>query len=109
MSGEWNLDPCLPGDDGIKFLFACRIKNDADAKKKELVKRKLKEAGALNSVRFSDTFSDMPKLYNLADIITFPVSNMAGKFDVPLVIIEAYACGKPVILSDLPAFKEFSK
>ena len=38
----------------------------------------------------------------------FPVENLKGKFDVPLIIIEAYACGKPVILSDLPQFLEFT-
>jgi glycosyltransferase involved in cell wall biosynthesis len=33
---------------------------------------------------------------------------MKGKFDIPLAIIEPYACAKPVILSDLPIFAEFS-
>jgi glycosyltransferase involved in cell wall biosynthesis len=50
----------------------------------------------------------MPGLYNTADTIIFPVANLTGKFDVPLIIIEAYACGKPVILSDLPQFSEFA-
>jgi glycosyltransferase involved in cell wall biosynthesis len=92
----------------FKFLFALRVKNEVDRKKKEEIKEKLQHAGILDSVRFSDTVSDVAALYSVADIITFPVSNMAGKFDVPLVILEAYACGKPVILSDLPLFQEFS-
>jgi glycosyltransferase involved in cell wall biosynthesis len=50
----------------------------------------------------------MPSLYNTADVVIFPVENLKGKFDVPLIIIEAYACGKPVILSDLPQFAEFT-
>jgi glycosyltransferase involved in cell wall biosynthesis len=50
----------------------------------------------------------MPGLYNTTDIVIFPVENLKGKFDVPLIIIEAYACGKPVILSDLPQFFEFT-
>ena len=33
---------------------------------------------------------------------------MNGKFDIPLAIIEGYACGKPMIISDLPIFAEFS-
>ena len=33
---------------------------------------------------------------------------MKGKFDIPLVIIETQACAKPIILSDLPIFAEFS-
>lgn len=65
-------------------------------------------AGILDRVRFSDTVSDVAALYNVADIVTFPVADMAGKFDIPLVILEAYACGRPVILSDLPLFREFS-
>ncbi len=92
----------------IKFIFACRVKNDADQKKKDEVVAKLTQAGIIDRVRFSDTFKDMPKLYNLTDIVLFPVGDMRGKFDIPLVIIEGYACGKPVIVSDLPIFQEFT-
>ena len=91
------------------FLFALRVKNDADQKKKEELQERFRRAGILDSIRFSDTVFDVASLYNVADIVTFPVANMHGKFDVPLVILEAYACGRPVILSDLPIFAEFSK
>ena len=33
---------------------------------------------------------------------------MHGKFDVPLVVIEAMASEKPIIISDLPIFNEFA-
>ncbi len=92
----------------IKYLCACRIKNEKDAEKKKEVIEKLKKAGHLDKVAFSDTFGDVNKLYNLADIILFPVNNMRGKFDVPLAMIEPYACKKPVIASDLPILQEFS-
>lgn len=92
----------------IRFVFACRVKNNEDAKKKEEVKKRFLVAGLVGYVSFSDTISDMPALYNTSDIVIFPVSNLNGKFDVPLVIIEAYACGKPVILTDLPQFREFA-
>lgn len=95
-------------DSNLRFIFACRVKNEDDAKKKDEVIKALDEADLLPKVAFSDTVFDMPALYNLADVVAFPVGNMHGKFDVPLVIIEAYACGKPVILSDLPEFEEFS-
>ncbi len=95
-------------DSNLRFIFACRVKNDTDAKKKAEVVAALDAADLLPKVAFTDTSFDMPALYNLADVIAFPVTDMKGKFDVPLVIIEAYACGKPVILSDLPAFEEFS-
>lgn len=92
----------------LVFIFACRVKNDADQHKKDEVIQKLTETGIIDSVRFSDTWKDMPKLYNLVDIVLFPVENMRGKFDIPLVIIEGYACAKPVIVSDLPIFGEFA-
>lgn len=91
-----------------KFVFANRLKNEKDAIKKARVIETLKEAGILNKVIFTDTFSDMPKIYNLSDVVIFPAQNMTGKFDVPLAVIEAMACAKPVVISNLPILQEFS-
>lgn len=92
------------------FLFACRIKNEADRLKREEVREAFRQAGCLDRVRFEENHAttDMAAIYNTADVIAFPVGDLKGKFDVPLIIIEAYASGKPVILSDLEAFREFS-
>lgn len=92
------------------FLFACRIKNEADRIKREEIRERFRVAGCLDHIRFeeSDATADMAAIYNTADVIAFPVGDLRGKFDVPLIIIEAYASGKPVILSDLEAFREFS-
>jgi glycosyltransferase involved in cell wall biosynthesis len=92
----------------IKYLCACRIKNASDAQKKQELIQKLKNVGHADKVIFTDTFEDMNAVYNLSDIIIFPVTTMRGKFDVPLAMIEPYACKKPVITSDLSLFKEFS-
>ncbi len=97
-------------DSPIRFLFACRIKNSADAAKRDELQARTRALGLEQQILFQDSHAtvDMPALYNAADAILFPVENLRGKFDVPLVIIEAYACGKPVILSDLPQFREFT-
>lgn len=92
----------------IKLIFACRVKNSADAHKKDEVIEKLKASDCLDRVVFTDTFADMASLYNLCDVIIFPVQNMQGKFDIPLVVPEAMACEKPVILSDLPILQELT-
>ncbi|EKE20164.1 MAG: hypothetical protein ACD_8C00047G0006 [uncultured bacterium] len=91
-----------------KFIFANRVKNEKDARKKDEVIAILEEKDILDRVIFTDTFSDMPKIYNLSDVVIFPVRDMKGKFDVPLAVIEAFACAKPVIISNLPILKEFS-
>jgi glycosyltransferase involved in cell wall biosynthesis len=92
------------------FLFACRIKNEADRMKREEIRERFRVAGCLDRIRFeeSDATADMAAVYNTADVVAFPVGDLNGKFDVPLIIIEAYASGKPVILSDLDTFREFS-
>ncbi len=90
------------------LILALRVKNAADAEEKKKIQNRLKRNGYLNLVRFTDTFDDMPGLYNLSDIILFPVSNLHGKFDVPLALIEAYAAGKPTVVSDIGELAEFT-
>lgn len=92
----------------LKFVFACRIKNQADVKKKAEVQKILKDNGLDRNVIYTDTVPNMVDLYNLSDLIVFPVVNMFGKFDVPLAVIEAMACAKPIIISDLPVLREFT-
>lgn len=92
----------------IKFVFACRIKNKDDLIKKEEVQKKLKKKGLLDLVRFPETFTTLDKMLNASDLVIFPIRDMKGKFDVPLAVIEAMACAKPVIISDLPILKEFA-
>jgi len=96
-------------DNKIKIFLSCRVKNDEDKKKKEETARIIKEKGLEGHVITQENhYTTMEKIYNLADVVIFPVENMKGKFDVPLVVIEAMACGKPVIISDLPVLKEFA-
>jgi glycosyltransferase involved in cell wall biosynthesis len=92
----------------IKIIFACRIKNDKDARKRRDIINVLSRKKLLEIARFPNTFSTMEKVYNLSDVVLFPVQNMKGKFDIPLVVPEAMACEKPVILSDLPILSELS-
>jgi len=94
--------------ENIKIILACRVKNDEDKKKKEETLRIIKENNLEDYVKIPDTFTTLEKVYNLANVAAFPVENMKGKFDVPLVVIEAMACEKPAIISDLPIFEEFA-
>jgi glycosyltransferase involved in cell wall biosynthesis len=92
----------------IKFTLAFRVKNEKDSRKKEEIKKTLEKHKIESQVLLPDTFMTMEKIYNLADVVIFPVENMEGKFDVPLAVIEAMACARPVIISDLPILNEFA-
>jgi glycosyltransferase involved in cell wall biosynthesis len=92
-----------------KLALAVRIKNNKDEEKKKEVVKKLRDTNLLDRVCFFDDGSyKMPPVYNLCDISLFPVSDMKGKFDIPLAVVEAMACEKPVILTDLPILSELS-
>lgn len=95
-----------------RLSLAVRVKNKRDAVKKKEVVEKLKRQNILDKVAFHDEddyrIFDMADAYNLCDVSLFPVQNMRGKFDIPLVVPEAMACAKPVILSDLPILSELS-
>jgi glycosyltransferase involved in cell wall biosynthesis len=93
-----------------KLSLAVRIKNDQDAAKKKQVVERLKNNNLLEKVAFHDDGGYlMTDIYNLCDMSLFPVREMKGKFDIPLAVIEAMACEKPVILSDLPSLAELEK
>lgn len=92
-----------------RLSLSVRVKNKRDAEKKEEVVKKLKENNLLEKVSFhNDGNYKMSDIFNLCDVSLFTVINMKGKFDVPLVAIEAMACEKPVIISDIPILSEFS-
>jgi glycosyltransferase involved in cell wall biosynthesis len=92
----------------FKLHLAVRVKNEKDVAKKREVSKSLKKANVLDRVAFIDDGSyTMEQIYNLADISIFPARTMAGKFDIPLAVIEAMSCGKPVIASNLERLKYF--
>ena len=97
-----------------KLSLAVRVKNEKDAAKKKEMVEKLKKNNILDKISFHDKDSvglekfNMADTYNLCDISIFPVQNMYGKFDIPLAVVEAMACKKPVIISDLPILQELA-
>lgn len=92
----------------IKIIFACRTKNSADQIKKEKIKKRLEKNHLEDLARLPETFITLEKMLNSSNVIIFPVREMRGKFDVPLAIVEAMSCAKPVVISDIPILREFS-
>lgn len=69
---------------------------------------KIAEAGLADRVRFHGLIADRHKLaeaYQAADVFVFP----SRKEGLPNVVLEAMACGLPIIASDLPGLKNVIK
>jgi phosphatidylinositol alpha-1,6-mannosyltransferase len=81
------------------FVFACREKTTHAAAARERLVRELAAAGVEDRVRHVGEIQDLPALMAASRVIAFPVDDLYGKVDVPLVLLEAMALGVPLVLA----------
>ncbi len=80
-----------------------------DGKEKKRLETLVKELGIRDKVTFVGAvqYSDLPKYYQMSDVILFPTLRMEG---APLNILEALSVGIPVVASNyLTSSKQISK
>lgn len=77
-------------------VFAYRNKTPAAAQRASLLKQHLHG----QRVRFSDRVSNMHALLVASEIVIFPVDDLWGKVDQPIVLLEALALGVPCAVLD---------
>ena len=88
----------------IKFIIAIRDKTKEIIHNKQILKNKVKEQKLKNVIFVKK--ADMPKLINTSDIVIFPVKKITSKLDIPMILLEALALKKPILLSENPLLKE---
>ncbi len=81
------------------FVFACRPKTPRAAAARAKIVASLTLAGVASRVRHVGEIDDLPALLAAARVIVFPVDDLYGKVDVPLVLIEALALGVPMVVA----------
>lgn len=79
-------------------VFACRKKTEAANDAQRLVERELDRIGVANKTRHLGEVLDMADLLAVATVVAFPVDDLYGKVDLPLVLLEAMALGLPVVV-----------
>lgn len=83
---------------GARVVFACRPKTErASAVEAEL---RAALAPVADYVTFLGEVRDMPVVLAAADVVVFPVDDLYGKVDLPIVLLEALALRKHVIVAD---------
>ncbi len=77
-------------------VFAYRNKTPQAAARAERLKQLLQTA----RVRITDRITNMHALLRVADVVIFPVDDLWGKVDQPIVLLEALALGVPCAVLD---------
>jgi glycosyltransferase involved in cell wall biosynthesis len=87
-------------------LFVFRNYHPAPLDYTDRLKRQAEIANLSDTIRFIDPatqYADMADLYRAADlVVSVPVSD-----GTPVSVLEALACGTPVVASDLPSLREW--
>jgi len=91
------------GSQGAVYRVKLLIVGEGNLKNK--YKDQVAKAGLQEKIIFSDPVSDLdlPKYYNLADVVVLPSIDRSEAFGITL--IEAMACAKPVVASNLPGVR----
>jgi glycosyltransferase involved in cell wall biosynthesis len=87
-------------------VFACRRKTPAAGPVEAQIRADASSRGLTDHVRFLNEVEDMPGLLTLAEISVMPVERLYAKMDMPLVLLEHMALGRPVVVSDSEPLSE---
>lgn len=88
----------------FRLVLAMRARPGQDVPALEAELRALAAREELPEIDVRGHVPDMPGLLEAADVLLFPPRRLGGKADVPFIVLEALATGRPVVLSDLPEF-----
>ena len=82
-----------------RIVFACRPKTARSAEAKaKLVELLMREKVAEYTHHLGE-LDEMATLLSVASVVAFPVDDLYGKVDLPLVLLEALALGVPLVLA----------
>jgi phosphatidylinositol alpha-1,6-mannosyltransferase len=80
-------------------VFACREKTPRAAEARAALTAQLAAAGLGPRTRHVGEIDDLPALIAASSVVAFPVDDLYGKVDLPLVLLEALSLGVPLVLA----------
>lgn len=83
----------------VKVVFACRAKTPASAEAQARIEAELRRSGAAACTAHLGEVPDMAELLGIAAAVAFPVDDLYGKVDLPLVLLEALSLGVPLVVA----------
>jgi glycosyltransferase involved in cell wall biosynthesis len=88
----------LPNDVVAHLVMACRAKTAAANEKERQLRELVQKLGLLSRVSWIGETADIHSLLEIADLVLLPSENLYAKMDLPLVLIEAMALQRPVLV-----------
>jgi len=82
-----------------RVVFACRPKTKDAHGARARIERELAEDELAQYTRHVGELPDLAPLLAVASVVVFPVDDLYGKVDLPLVLLEAIAAGVPVVVA----------
>ena len=100
-----NLETLIPLQEaGYQIVIVASSSTPSDSRGPEELKQKLIDSGIIIIDRYIDKIAE---IYQLSDLYIFPVMAKCSSIGLPLSILEARACGIPVLTTDFGSTKKF--
>lgn len=89
----------------VRLVLAMRAHRGQNAAAENERLLRLARSEGLAGVEILGEVDDIPALIARSAVVLMTPSSLAGKADIPLVVLEALATGRPVVVSELPEFE----
>lgn len=74
--------------------------------RRHLIRKIIKQLNLEDNVRILGIRNDLDTIYNLSDVVVFPFLRNYALMDIPRALLEAMACGKPIVATNVGAVSE---
>jgi glycosyltransferase involved in cell wall biosynthesis len=98
----------LPSDfDDVVLVLASRTQPGQDRLDEEQrVREVARDVGVEDRLRIIDSVEDMPALIRACSVTVLVPGKLSSKMDLPLIVLESLALGRPAIVADNPPICE---
>jgi len=100
------MPPVIAMSEHCHFLISCRILSREDLVVETELKRMVQDQKIGEQVHFVGEVDNFAAFLKACDIFLFPVTDMQGKMDTPLTVLEAMAAGLPIVSHDVAPLNE---